>query len=152
MSNEIDRIVQLLENTFSKQPWYGSSVMDILKDINQQLFNESIGQTHSISQLIQHMIAWRTFTIKRLQGDGSFQITDELNFPKSENFEKTKAQLLESQRQLVEAVKNFPESRLGEIVPSKEYTYTYYTLLHGIIQHDIYHLGQIALLKKALVS
>jgi uncharacterized damage-inducible protein DinB len=152
MTTEIERIARLLEKTFEKQPWYGSSVMEILKDIDENIVDKSIGQTHCISQLVQHMIVWRTFTTKRLQGDDDFKVTEQLNFPKSESWDKTKAQLVESQTKLIEAVKNFPETRLGEIVPNGEYKYTYYTLLHGIIQHDVYHLGQIALLKKALVS
>jgi uncharacterized damage-inducible protein DinB len=149
---EIERIARLLEKTFERQPWYGSSVMEILKDIDENIVDKAIGQTHCISQLVQHMIAWRTFTTKRLQGDGDFEVTEQFNFPKSESWEKTQIQLIESQRSLLEAVKNFPEARLGEIVPSKEYKYTYYSLLHGIIQHDVYHLGQIALLKKALIA
>jgi len=56
--------------------------------------------------------------------------------------------LQESQKELIEAAAKFPEERYGELVPSKVQKYTYYTLLHGIMQHDIYHLGQIAILKK----
>jgi uncharacterized damage-inducible protein DinB len=152
MANELDRIAQLLENTFNKQPWYGSSIMDILKGLTPEVINKSIGQTHSIGELVLHMIAWRTFAIKRLQGDGNFQVTEDLNFPTPDSWEKTLNQLQQSQIELIEAVKKFPESKLGEIVPSKEYTYDYYTLLHGIAQHDIYHLGQIGLLKKAFES
>ena len=58
--------------------------------------------------------------------------------------------LRQSQAELVDAAVNFPDSRLGELVPSKNQKYTYYTLLHGIIQHDIYHLGQIQLIRKSI--
>lgn len=73
---------------------------------------------------------------------------DEMNFPAGGRWEETVAHLRESQQALLEAVRIFPEERFGELVPSKTQKYTYYTLLHGIIQHDIYHLGQIAILKK----
>jgi len=43
-----------------------------------------------------------------------------------------------------------PDSRLYEVVPDKEGThYTFYYMLHGVVQHELYHAGQIALLKKA---
>jgi hypothetical protein len=35
---------------------------------------------------------------------------------------------------------------LSELVPGSEYDY--YTLIHGIIHHDIYHTGQISILRK----
>jgi hypothetical protein len=40
-----------------------------------------------------------------------------------------------------------PDSRLTERVPGKDYDI--YFMLHGAVQHALYHAGQIALLKKA---
>ena len=55
----------------------------------------------------------------------------------------------------VSAVKEFPEQNLyipindaREVEPGAGTTY--YELLHGIVQHDVYHAGQIAVLKKGL--
>ena len=51
--------------------------------------------------------------------------------------------------QLIAAVAAFPDSRLDEMVPGKEGShYTFYYMLHGVVQHELYHAGQIALLKK----
>jgi hypothetical protein len=42
-----------------------------------------------------------------------------------------------------------PGSRLEEMVPGKEGAhYTFYYMLQGVVQHELYHAGQIALLKK----
>lgn len=149
MTFEIERITRLLEKTFDKQPWYGSSIMEILSGINPEITGLRQGNTHSIAELVLHMTSWRQFVIKRLQGDSDFEITDELNFPSATTWEEAINNLHASQKNLVAEIKKFPEDRLGNLVPSKRQKYTYYTLLHGIIQHDIYHLGQIALLKKA---
>ena len=149
MTLETERISRLLQNTFEKQPWYGSSVMEILNQVSPDIVNQRIGQTHSINELVLHMASWRLFATKRLKGDVDFQVTEDTNFPLPGTWEEALSKLHHSQERLIEAVKAFPEERLGEICPSKEYKYTYYTLLHGIIQHDIYHLGQIALLKKS---
>jgi hypothetical protein len=47
------------------------------------------------------------------------------------------------------AVRSFPEERLDQpLVP--ESPYTAYTQFIGVTQHNLYHAGQIVLLKKAL--
>jgi uncharacterized damage-inducible protein DinB len=64
-----------------------------------------------------------------------------------ENSWQKDLQVLEnSQQALLLALNRMNDGNLGEIVSGREYTF--YTLLHGIIQHDLYHIGQIALLKK----
>jgi uncharacterized damage-inducible protein DinB len=145
---EIDRIVRLLKKTFDKQPWYGSSIMEILLRVDPEQAIIRLGDTQSIIELVLHMVSWRKFTTQRLLGDTEFEVTDEANFPKPTTWKDAIDQLHQSQKALLMAVKQFPENRLAELVPSKILKYTYYTLLHGIIQHDVYHLGQIALLQK----
>ncbi len=145
---EIERIARLLEKTFDKQPWYGSSIMEILLRVDPEKAIVREGDIHSIIELVLHMVSWRKFTTQRLLGDTEFEVTDEANFPKPTSWKDALDQLHQSQGALLAAVKQFPESRLAELVPSKTLKYTYYTLLHGIIQHDIYHLGQMALLQK----
>jgi uncharacterized damage-inducible protein DinB len=149
---EIDRIVRLLEKTFDKQPWYGSSITEILSSIDSETAGTRHGNTHTIIELILHMAAWRKFTSHRLLGNTEFEITDEINFPSPTTWADAVNALHQSQEELVKAVKQFPIDRLNELVPTKSQRYTFYTLLHGIIQHDIYHLGQIALLKKLSIQ
>lgn len=144
MVSETDRIARLLEKTFDRQPWYGSSIMDTLQQLSPAIVDMHQGKAHSVIELILHMTAWRKFVIHRLSGDDSFQISDDLNFPKPSTWEGAVADLKASQEELISAIQSFPENRLSELVPSSAFQYTYYTLLHGIIQHDIYHLGQIA--------
>ncbi len=147
---EIDRITRLLEKTFDGQPWYGSSIMEILKTINVDTATRQIGTAHTICKLVEHMISWRTFATRRLLGDAEFEIDDQTNFPSSRDWAQTIQRLEQSQQALLQAVNQFPDERLSEPVPSNRFRYTFYTLLHGIIQHDIYHLGQIALIKKVI--
>jgi uncharacterized damage-inducible protein DinB len=149
MSKEIERIARMLQKTFDQHPWYGPPVMEILKQVDASIADKRIGAVHTINELIMHMISWRLFATKRLSGDDLFQIDDKINFPKPGSWNDSLTELQKSQNDLVKAVKNFPEEKLSDICPSKVHKYTYYTLLHGIIQHDVYHLGQIALLKKA---
>lgn len=148
MATEIERITRLLEKTFDKQPWYGPSIMEVLQ-MDPATAESRYGTAHTIIELVRHMTSWRVFVTKRLQGDNGYEVSDELNFPKMGTWEEALRNLQRSQQALVEATKKFPEGRLGELVPYKTNKYTYYTILHGIISHDIYHLGQISYIKKS---
>ena|SRR5690349_1526461 len=153
MATELDRIRRQIEKTFDKQPWYGTSMKGILKEIDPDIVHRKVGP-HSIIMLLLHMIAWRRYATKRLLGDDGFKVTDEMNFPEPaptrENWTKALKDLDVSQKELLVALDTFKVDRLDELVPAASHKYTWYTLLHGIIQHDVYHLGQIALAKKAL--
>ena len=50
--------------------------------------------------------------------------------------------------ELAAAIDSFPVVKVENIVPGREYSFAF--LLHGIVQHNLYHAGQIAILKKAL--
>ena len=56
--------------------------------------------------------------------------------------------LLQEDSRFRAAVRKLPEAKLDEIAPGKDHSL--YVMLHGAIQHDLYHAGQIAVLKKAL--
>jgi uncharacterized damage-inducible protein DinB len=49
---------------------------------------------------------------------------------------------------LREAIKRIDDAKLDETATAMNYSN--YFMLHGVVQHDLYHAGQIALLKKAL--
>jgi uncharacterized damage-inducible protein DinB len=49
--------------------------------------------------------------------------------------------------QLRQVIAAFPEARLDQMRPDGETSW--YVLIHGIVQHDLYHAGQIGLLAKA---
>jgi uncharacterized damage-inducible protein DinB len=101
------------------------------------------------------MITWREFTIDRLRHSPQMQL---------EYFEKNDWRVLdhkdltlwpqglerlqETQDELLELLSHLDDSILGKQVP--EHNYTFKKLLDGIIQHDIYHIGQIAYINKLL--
>lgn len=145
---ETERIIKMLRNIFEESAWHGPSVKEVLATVNLSEIHSRINNSHTIIELVDHMIAWRTFVVRRLTGDDEFELTEEQNFPKTTDWFKSIARLEESQSKLINALQQFPEERLFAKVPGREYDY--YTLIQGIIQHDIYHTGQIQLIKKAL--
>jgi hypothetical protein len=51
---------------------------------------------------------------------------------------------------LRDGIKKIDDAKLEETAPGTRYSN--YVLLHGVIQHDLYHSGQIALLKRSMES
>ena len=151
MKSETEKIVSLFRRTFEKNAWHGPAVKEVLEGITNEQALKRIGSTHSIIELVAHMTSWRIFVTRKLQGDDNYKVTNELNFPETTDWPNVLRELEDSQEKLLEAIRSFPEEKLGDLVPHNEYRYTYYTLIHGIIHHDLYHTGQLSLVKRAVL-
>lgn len=147
----LEHIVRNLKECFDGEPWYGISVMERLNGIDWGTANGSGPATKSIAVILQHMINWRIFVLKRLQGDETFHI--EINGPvdwpdielrNAKEWDEMRDQLRSVQEEIVKELAQRTDALLAQKVPGK--TYNFGTLLEGIYQHDIYHLGQISLL------
>lgn len=149
MKTETEKIASLLKRTFERGAWHGPSVKEVLNGVGRELALKRLNNTHSIIELVAHMTAWRRYVINRLEGNNSFVVNDEMNFPKREDWDNVLHELEESQQQLLELIEKFPVYKLSELVPVSEQNYTYYTLLNGFIHHDVYHAGQIMLIRRA---
>jgi uncharacterized damage-inducible protein DinB len=157
MQTEIKRIISLLQATFKGDPWHGSSLMSMLTHITaEQAQAKPYIQIHSIWELVLHMIAWRRFTWQKLSGNRDYDInTPEQDWPSvaltdEQAWQQTLDDLRQSQHILLERIMELEDAFLDTVVPGR--AYTFYVLLQGIIQHDVYHSGQIALLKKHLTA
>lgn len=120
--------------------------MEVLMDIDASIVYKKINTTHSIIELVGHMTFWRRLVTESLLGNKSFEVTDSLNFPVITDWLQALDSLRDSQTKLLQALAQFPSERLHEVVPNRPYKF--FTMTHGIIHHDLYHLGQIVLLKR----
>ena len=151
-TTEIDRIKILLNAAFHGGSWHGPSVLENLKDIKPKGAGNRVKGIHTIAELIYHMTTWRIFAIKKLQGEAHFDIKTEKqnwgNLKEIDEFEweTLQMELTLSHDELMSSLEEKDDAFLLEIVPGSEYDF--YTLLHGIIHHDLYHNGQIGILKK----
>ena len=152
--SEMKRIRVQLRHIYRGPAWHGPAIRELLEGVDARTAAANpIAGAHSIWELVLHMTYWRRAAAAALDGasiDPEPPMAE--NFPpvdgtSDEAWEQARAGLDESQKALVTGLKAFDEERLGEYIADREYTF--YFLLHGIIQHDIYHGGQIALLKKA---
>jgi uncharacterized damage-inducible protein DinB len=157
---EIDRIVDELQQEHSGDPWHGSPLLHILDGVTaEQAAARPVPNGHSIWELVLHIAAWKGEARRRLSGapasdpeEGDWPV---VGAPTSERWNEARRRLQQAHDALVEAVRQTPEARLFEATndprnPPLGTGVSHYVLLHGIVQHDVYHAGQIAILKKAL--
>jgi uncharacterized damage-inducible protein DinB len=144
--NTKEMLIRQLDRVFNGPAWHGPSVVETLNQITEAHTLNKFKDSHTLIQLIAHMATWRRFVIERLNGNGAFDVTEEQNFVTPTDLLETIQLLKNTQQELVMAIENFPEERLKDKVDSRNYSFQ--TMLHGILHHDLYHLGQIGLLKR----
>jgi uncharacterized damage-inducible protein DinB len=148
-------LAEQIRRAFEGGAWHGDSLAELLSGVSAaKAAARPIKDVHSIWELVLHIAAWDGAVCRRLAGS-AVTLSDEENFPSvtgnSESaWQKTVENLNHVHRDLVRAVAAFPDSRLGEQVPGKtEKHHDFYYMISGIVQHELYHAGQIAILKKA---
>ena len=153
---EIDYLITTLHSILDGEPWYGISTMKILRDVNPStVYTKPNKNSHSLIELLYHMNTWADFTLKRLEKDEekdleSFEKLDwrEID-PNEHTWEKGVAQFKVTHDLIMELLGTKNDEFLSEVVDYREYNFRF--LLYGIIQHDIYHIGQIAYTMKLLL-
>lgn len=156
--SETDRIRDQFERAFDGHAWHGPPVLAVLEGVTAaQAAAHPIPGAHSIWELTLHIAAWEDACRRRLGGDPA-QLTDSEDWrPITDTseaaWERTKQELSDTHQRLLNAIAAVDDSRLDQpIVPSVESSSSVYVTLHGVVQHDLYHAGQIAMLKKAIES
>jgi uncharacterized damage-inducible protein DinB len=147
MRTEIARIQSLLERTYRGEAWHGPSLLELLSEVDAKTAGaHPLADAHSIAEILAHIVAWQEEATRRLRGAGRNLPPDE-DWPEAVDFSAMVERLKASHEALLEAVSELTDEVLDETVKGRGESH--YVLLHGIIQHNLYHAGQIALLRKA---
>jgi uncharacterized damage-inducible protein DinB len=160
--SEVDRIIDELQREFSGDPWHGSPLLQILDGLSaDQAAAHPVQGAHSIWELVLHITAWKGEVRRRLSGAPAGE-PEEGDWPAvgdtaPERWWRALEGLRGAHERLIAAIRELPEDTLFEPTNDPRNRplgagVSYYVLLHGIVQHDVYHSGQIALLKRALES
>jgi len=157
--SETDRIIDQFQREHDGDPWHGSPLRAILEGVDaRRAARKPIPDAHSIWELVLHVTGWKQEVAKRVAGaaagepeDGDWPAPGE---PTEARWIAAVANLEAAHRALIAAIRALPERKLLE--PTNDPRdrplgagVSYYVLLHGTVQHDVYHAGQIAILKKA---
>ena len=155
MNKEAKSIIRNLQNTLSGEPWFGRAVFPILEETDETKIHIHPGDTqHSLAELLYHMITWAEFCLKHLENAPANEIVKvetrdwrEID-PETHSWEKGMEELKSIHEKIISILETKEDAFLKEIVPNREFNFRF--MLNGLIQHNIYHLGQIAYLNKLL--
>ena len=148
---ESARIADQLRRAFDGSAWHGPALLELLQHVDAATAAaKPLPNVHSIWELVLHIAAWDG-TIHRRLGGKKARLSAEQNFPPvpkptEATWREAITQAKAAHNALVKTVAALPESRLRDRVPGKRYDF--YHMLHGAVQHELYHAGQIAILKK----
>ena len=150
--NQTERIQQQYDLVMHGNAWHGDPIWRILEGISPECAaHHAFPATHSIWEIVLHMKFWEGVVSRRLQGQRA-GLDEALNFPappeiSEAHWQKTLADFRASNQQFRQLLAELDPGRLDELSAAGKRTF--YEEAHGLIQHNIYHGGQIALLKKA---
>ena len=153
---EIERILDLFKRAYEGDAWHGPSVREAIAGVDAGLANHRpLEGAHNIWEVVNHIAVWENVCLRRLQGErAEIEISSSKDWPwvtgspREERWDQSKTALDRGHNALVKAIARVPESRLDQ--PILEGMSTVYVTLHGVIQHDLYHAGQISMLKAAM--
>ena len=150
--SEAGRIADQLRRAFYGSAWHGPALVELLHDVDATTAAaKPLPGVHSIWELVLHVSAWDGAGLERLAGR-KCQLKGAKNFPPvpqaTEMAWRHAVKLARGTHDsLVSTVAGLSDQRLRQTVPGKRYDF--YHMLQGIAQHELYHAGQIAILKKA---
>jgi uncharacterized damage-inducible protein DinB len=151
--SESNRIGDQLRRSFEGTAWHGPSLEEVLAGVTaEKAAAHPIVGVHSIWEIVLHIATWENIVRRRLEGEDFDDPPPEIDWKPAVNDDEHSWQaaldgLKSANLALRDAISRIDDSRLKEIIPRKNYSVYY--MLHGVIQHDLYHGGQIAILKKA---
>jgi uncharacterized damage-inducible protein DinB len=145
------RISKLFSDLYDGNAWIDVTIFRTLKNINsEQAFSRPAENLNSIWEIVNHLVSWRETVLKRMGGEIIEEPKNNFFEPvkdhSEEAWQNTLKRFEKSQQMWLQFLSAFDNQNLGKFYSQSKYTY--YDLMHGVIQHDAYHLGQIVLLKK----
>jgi uncharacterized damage-inducible protein DinB len=158
--SETARVAALLRQAWDGEPghdaaWHGPSLRKLLEGVTAaQAANAPVAGAHTIWELVLHIAVWDEICTRRLRGEvirattGSPEDWPPVGALGAEAWRDVVARLERAQATLAEAVESLAEERLDDKAAGCEWTN--HRMIHGTLHHDLYHAGQIAVLRRAL--
>jgi uncharacterized damage-inducible protein DinB len=155
MNKELQSIIRNLQNILVGEPWYGRPVYQLLHEVDPaKAYQKPNGKGHSAIELLFHMITWAEFTLSRLEVEPSHDVPyfDSIDWrkidPAVHKWEEGVKLLKKIHEEIVAILQTKDDEFLKKSVDGRTYNYRF--LLNGLIQHNIYHIGQVAYIQKFL--
>lgn len=150
---EVERIARQLKRAHEGHAWHGPSLKELLGGVTaEQAAARPVAGAHTIWELVLHVEAWERVALRRLGGDPAQIFNTEEDWSAAagddEAWHAALTRLAETSAALRAAILELADGGLDE--PIHPGMSSRYVTLHGVVQHTLYHAGQIAFVKKAL--
>jgi uncharacterized damage-inducible protein DinB len=155
MNKEIQYLSTTLSSVLDGTPWYGRPVYELLAEVDPGKAGFKPAKSgHSMLELVYHMITWSEFSRQRLEGIktdmAEFEKLDWREIDPAEHTWESGLKLLkDTHEKVIALLEKKDDAFLAEKVDYRNYNFRF--MLNGLVQHNIYHLGQIAYINKLLV-
>jgi len=149
--SEIERIRDQLRRAFEGEAWHGPAVLEALAGVTaEQAVAKPLPSAHSIWEIVSHLAATYRLVLRRLRGEPAVlspaQDWPAVEAPPETAWKGAVDELKRRHQELDQDLAAVDDARLDQ--PVVEGFSSLYVTLHGLIQHDLYHAGQIVLLRK----
>lgn len=155
--SELKFITQQFKNIYNDDNWLGETFVSVVEDVPSNIaFKKPEHSNNSIGAIVKHLVMWRDFFFKKFESDKNFDVDQEESFNVSEykyssgGWQQLLGEYEDSQNRLISILESADDEIMERSVGRRQYKMGY--LINGLLQHDLYHLGQIILLKKQLVG
>ena len=152
MRGEIDQLLFLIDTAYDHVSWHGTNLRGSLRGVTPRQAAWRPGpRRHNIWEIVVHAAYWKYVVTRRLTGAprGSFALKGSNWFLRDGGTHaawRADVDLLDrTHATLRETIARLPARALNRRAGSKV---THFDLIAGVAAHDIYHAGQIQLLKK----
>ncbi|WP_339791080.1 DinB family protein [uncultured Imperialibacter sp.] len=152
----VEIVLSQLKDVYTGSPWYGKPVRTILREIMPEKAGvRPDDSSHSVFQLAQHMLTWRSYVVEQLKGNERYQVPIDSEKDWSQTGATSAAEWIEllhafddNQKTLLDLIQKTSTDTFEKQVPGKSYGFKH--LIEGIVHHDIYHAGQIVTTAKVV--
>jgi hypothetical protein len=157
MNTECERIADQVRRAFAGEAWHGPPIRDALAGVSaQQALARPLASAHCIWDLVIHIQIWADIAEQAIHGAPMPRLYGtEKDWPAAHQGGESEwalanERLLACGQRFAASIEQFSDSRLSDAVPGRDYNF--YHLFHGVVQHSLYHAGQIAMLKRVAAA
>jgi uncharacterized damage-inducible protein DinB len=136
-------IAQRLEVIYQGEPWFGESLQTKLKTVSEEnAFKQPVNNKHSIAEILSHMDYWHKRFALEVQGKTPAEFSEAENWPavgdlKKRGWKNLQASFDKAHHELIGSLQKANGKLSADLI----------TNLNGMVDHDVYHLGQIGIVK-----
>jgi uncharacterized damage-inducible protein DinB len=155
-----EKLSRELKNVLSGDPWYGNNVYSIIEQVTfEAAFEKPPGAAHTIAGIVLHMLSWTEEVLDRLNGkSASLPLSGDwpdTGVPEEQKWQNYVNDLKLVNVNLRRVIEDFPEEKWNEPMTDDRNRelgsgVNYEELVNGLIQHHVYHSGQIAILNRII--